>query len=179
MCIFRRTPFAPVWMKKYAAPALFLALWAGIAMPQDLAAAQQEANRMHADSLVLGSLVGTWYVVVPDAPDAPGFQAYQTFHEGGTFTETSSLLGRVPEGPAHGAWRQRPDGTYLLTFELFTFDEHGDTNGRVRVRVAIRLVDADHFTAQSTVDVLLPDGTEIPAVATSPFSGERVKIRKP
>jgi hypothetical protein len=124
-------------------------------------------------------MVGTWYVVVPDAPGAPGFSAYQTFHEGGTFTETSSLLGRVPEGPAHGAWRQRGDGSVLLTFELFTFDANGDPNGRVRVRAAIQFLDADRFSARSTIDVLLPNGDEIPAVASGPFFGQRVKIRKP
>src|SRR5689334_1739410 len=37
-------------------------------------------------------IVGTWFCRVLDAPGAPGFDAYQTFNDDGTMTETSSLL---------------------------------------------------------------------------------------
>ena len=38
-------------------------------------------------------LVGTWICDVPNGDPVP-FMALQTFHADGTFTETSSLLGR-------------------------------------------------------------------------------------
>src|SRR5687768_11370753 len=62
-------------------------------------------------------IVGTWICDVPNGQPVP-FQALQTFHADGTFTETSSLLGRGEEGPAHGVW-SRDDGLYRLTFQLF------------------------------------------------------------
>ena len=75
-------------------------------------------------------LVGTWICDVPNGDPVP-FMALQTFHADGTFTETSSLLGRGEEGPAHGVW-SRDDGKYRLTFQLFAFDPAtGDNVGMI------------------------------------------------
>ena len=91
-------------------------------------------------------IVGTWICDVPNGDPVP-FMALQTFHADGTFTETSSLLGRGEEGPAHGVW-SRDDGLYRLTFQLFAFDPAtGDNVGMIRVRVSLRLDSADHLTA--------------------------------
>lgn len=123
-------------------------------------------------------LVGTWIIDVPGAPDAPGFSALQTFGADGTFVETSSLLGTVPEGPAHGAWRPVAGG-YLLTFQLFTFDAEGAHSGRVRVRAFLRIPGPGRLEADTAVDVLLPDGTVLEEVATGPYSGRRLRIVAP
>lgn len=120
-------------------------------------------------------IVGTWLITVPDAPGAPGFKALQTFHDNGTFTETSDLLGQGVEGPAHGAWIGRKN-EYRLTFQLFTFDEHGLPSVRIRVRCTIRIVNDNDLTATTTVDIIEPDGNIIPAVATGPFSGTRLSV---
>jgi hypothetical protein len=120
-------------------------------------------------------LVGTWYMTVPDSPGAPGFNAFQTFNEEGTMTETSSLLGHLAEGPAHGVWEGK-DSNYKVTFEVFVFDENGDSVGRVRVRVAITLIGNDNLTANSAVDFIEPDGTVIPNIGSSPFTGTRMKV---
>ena len=91
-------------------------------------------------------LVGTWVCDVPNGDPVP-FMALQTFHADGTFTETSSLLGRGEEGPAHGVW-SRDDGLYRLTFQLFAFNPAtGDNVGMIRVRVSLRMDSADHLTA--------------------------------
>lgn len=120
-------------------------------------------------------IVGTWLIRVPDAPDAPGFSALQTFHEGGTFTETSDLLGQLVEGPAHGAWTGKKND-FRLTFQLFAFDEDGLPTVRIRVRCTVHLVNDNQLTATATVDIIEPDGNIIPAVATSPFTGTRVQV---
>ncbi len=123
-------------------------------------------------------LIGTWYVTVPDSPDAAGFNAYQTFNLDGTLTETSSLLGTLTEGPARGVWSgNRLD--YVTTFELFAFDENGDASGRVRVRSRIHLIDDDHFEGSSVVDFILPDGTVLEAVGSGDYSGERMQVIDP
>lgn len=91
-------------------------------------------------------IVGTWVCDVPNGDPVP-FMALQTFHADGTFTETSSLLGRGEEGPAHGVW-SRDDDIYRLTFQLFAFDPAtGDNVGMIRVRVSLRLDSADQLTA--------------------------------
>jgi hypothetical protein len=120
-------------------------------------------------------IVGTWLITVPDAPGAPGFKALQTFHDNGTFTETSDLLGQGVEGPAHGVWTGKKND-YRLTFQLFTFDEQGLPSVRIRVRCTIRIVNDNALTATTTVDIIEPDGNIIPAVATGPFSGTRVLV---
>ena len=88
------------------------------------------------------------------------FIALQTFHEDGTFTETSSLLGREEEGPAHGVWNRDKD-LYRLTFQLFGFDPAtGENIGMFRVRVSLELDKQDLLTATfASVDLIHPDGT--------------------
>jgi hypothetical protein len=62
-----------------------------------------------------------------------------------------------------------------VTFEVFIFDENGESVGRVRVRVAITLIGNDNLTANSAVDFIEPDGTVIPNIGSSPFTGTRMK----
>src|SRR5687768_6016306 len=79
-----------------------------------------------------GKIVGTW---VCDIAGEPPFRALQTFHADGTFTETSSDLAKLEEGPSHGVWK-RADDKYQLTFQLFAFDpDTHESTGMVRVRV--------------------------------------------
>jgi hypothetical protein len=120
-------------------------------------------------------IVGTWLITVPDAPDAPGFKALQTFHENGTFTETSDLLGQGVEGPAHGAWSGKKND-YRLSFQLFTFDEDGNPSVRIQVRCTIRIVNENTLQATTTVDIIEPDGNIIPAVGGGPFTGVRLPV---
>ncbi|HJS17179.1 MAG TPA: hypothetical protein VJ785_00415 [Anaerolineales bacterium] len=103
-------------------------------------------------------IVGTWICDVPNGEPVP-FQALQTFHADGTFTETSSLLGRGEEGPAHGVWKK--DGRlYGLTFQLFAFDPAtGENTGMFRVRVSLSLDKTDLLTATfASADFIAPDG---------------------
>lgn len=106
-----------------------------------------------------GKLVGTWVCDAPNGEPVP-FMALQTFHADGTFTETSSLLGRGEEGPAHGVW-SRDGQLYRLTFQLFAFDPAtGDNVGMIRVRVSLQLDSADHLTATfAFADFIDLDGT--------------------
>lgn len=146
--------------------------------------AEQEAGEAGDEPLTLlkadaatESLVGTWVLHVPDAPGAPGFDALQTYNADGTMTETSSLLGQLPEGPAHGVWaRAEKKGTYNVTFELFAFDETGQAVGRIRVRVLLRVIGKDNLTADTAVDFIEPGGNVISDIGGGPFSGTRVKL---
>lgn len=121
-------------------------------------------------------LTGTWYVTVP-IDDTTVFHAFHTFGSDGTFVETSSLLGSLIEGPAHGVWESRKRGA-LLTFEVFEFDPDGKEAGRVRVRNLIRLTDDDHFTADGVVDFIDVNGEITEGIATGTFTGQRMKVRE-
>src|SRR5919206_1410241 len=111
-----------------------------------IAAIFTSASAAKADDDSRRRIVGTWVCDVPNGDPVP-FQALQTFHDDGTFVETSSLLGRGEEGPAHGVWK-RDGRIYRLTFQLFAFDPAtGDNVGMIRVRVSLRLDSADQLTA--------------------------------
>jgi hypothetical protein len=121
-------------------------------------------------------IVGTWVMHIPASPGSPAFDALQTYNDDGTMTETSSLLAHLAEGPAHGVWkRATKKDTYDVTFELFAFDENGDSVGRIRVRVLIRLTGKNNLSADTVVDFIEPDGTVIPNIGSSPFTGIRVR----
>jgi hypothetical protein len=121
-------------------------------------------------------LTGTWYVTVP-VDDTTVFHAFQTFGSDGTFVETSSLLGTLIEGPAHGVWENRKREN-LLTFEVFEFDPDGNEAGRVRVRNLIRLTDNNHFTAYSVIDFIDLNGEITEGIATGIYTAERMQVRR-
>lgn len=138
-------------------------------------AAYAEERVVSQENFLFGSLVGTWYVTVPGPTPAETFYAYHTYGIDGTFVETSSLLGTLAEGPAHGVWEYRRRGA-VLTFELFAFAEDGSQVGRIRVRNFIR-VNNDSFISDSAVDFIELDGTVIPDIATGTYTGVRVQVR--
>jgi len=122
------------------------------------------------------AIVGTWHMkVATSAGGFPAFEALQTFHSDGTFTETSSNFATLTEGPAHGVWMRSGNG-YLLTFHLFIFDSTRTSVGRVRVRCAITVDPPDHLKADTKVDVIEPNGNIIPDVDSGPFEGFRIKV---
>jgi hypothetical protein len=128
------------------------------------------------DRLARAKLVGTWRVVVPtSAGGSPPFEALHTYHGDGTLSETSSLLGKLNEGPAQGVWKGHDDD-FAGTFELFIFDENGASIGRVRVRTAIHLDSRDHLSGRYAVDLLDPNGTVTPDIDGGTFTGTRMRV---
>jgi len=121
-------------------------------------------------------MVGTWNVIIPGPTPAETFYSMQTFGTGGTFVETSSLLGQLFEGPAHGVFECRARGC-TLTFEVFEFAPDGSNIGKLRLRNAISLTDAAHFVSNFAVDFIEVDGTVIPDIATGSFTGEKMQVR--
>ncbi len=122
-------------------------------------------------------IIGAWICDVPNGQPVP-FQALQTFHEDGTFTETSSLLGRGEEGPAHGVWK-RDGKLYRLTFQLFAFDPStGDNVGMIRVRTTLQLESADQLDATAGfVEFIAPDGSiEFLGSEENPYTCTRIKV---
>ncbi len=128
------------------------------------------------------SIVGTWKIVMPKSegnPDAS--ENLQTFFADGNFMETTSLLGHGKEGPDHGVWIGSGN-TYYWTAQLFLFDEEtGDHAGTLKVRAAIKMVDADHFTGQGVADLIDLAGKETKNIGNVPFdfTGTRMEVELP
>lgn len=121
------------------------------------------------------ALTGTWYINIPKSEGgAPPFNAYHTFNSDGTFTEVSDLLPNLTETPAHGAW-ELYGHDYLLTFELFVFDEQKKPAGRIRVRCLIRLTGHDELRGETVVDFIAPDGTVEKGIDRGPFTGKKLR----
>jgi hypothetical protein len=156
-------------IKRMTVRLLLVALVAAIATSAYTAQADDDDRRR--------KIVGTWLCDVPNGQPVP-FKALQTFHADGTFTETSSLLGRGEEGPAHGVWK-RDGRVYRLTFQLFIFDPAtGDNVGMVRVRITLKLESANQLNATgSYVELIAPDGTVTPLGGEeNPYTCTRIKV---
>jgi hypothetical protein len=122
-------------------------------------------------------IVGTWLCDVPNGQPVP-FQALHTFNSDGTFIETSSLLGRGEEGPAHGVWK-RDGRLYRLTFQLFAFDPAtGENPGMIRVRITLKQESADQLNAtEGFVEFIAPDGSVEPLGSEeNPYTCTRIKV---
>ena len=155
-------------LKSISLKLLMVALIAAIASSAYTAKADDDGRR---------KIAGTWICDVPNGQPVP-FQALQTFHEDGTFTETSSLQGRGEEGPAHGVWK-RDGRQHRLTFQLFAFDPAtGDNVGMIRVRITLQLESADQLNATSGyVEFIAPDGSVSELGSeTNPYTCTRIKV---
>jgi hypothetical protein len=119
-------------------------------------------------------LTGSWVVEV-ESTATPEFYALQTFHAGGTVTETSDLLAKGGEGPGHGVWYRTEEG-FAATFELFIFEPDGAPAGRIRVRETISVINENRFEGFSVADLILPDGTLIENIDNGPIHGRRIVV---
>ena len=119
-------------------------------------------------------LTGSWIVDVV-SPNAPEFYALQTFHSGGTVSETTDLLAQGGEGPGHGVWTRDGD-RYAVTFELFIFNPDATPAGRIRVRETIEVSSESEFDGVAIADLLLPDGEIIENIDTAPIHGKRIEV---
>ena len=122
------------------------------------------------------ALTGAWRINVAKSETGfDPFNAYHTFGLDGTFVEVSDLLATLTESPAHGAWNLNGQD-YLLTFELFVFDEQKKPAGIVRVRCSIRLTNPGELAGDAVVDFIAPDGSIAMAIDRTPFTGKKIQV---
>jgi hypothetical protein len=121
------------------------------------------------------NLVGTWVLDVSFDPelDLPPFRAIQTFHAGGTMTETSDLLATLAEGPGAGAWRGEA-ADYEATFQLFIFDENRAPAGIIEVRERLHLETGRRLSGRA--EAFLHAGGEVIPLGGGPIVGQRVRV---
>lgn len=123
------------------------------------------------------NLVGTWVLDVSFDPELaiPPFRAIQTFHAGGTMTETSDLLATLVEGPGAGAWRGQ-GSDYESTFQLFVFDENKAPAGIIEVRSRMHLETSRRFSGRAEAFLYPPGETEPIELGGGPIVGNRVRV---
>ena len=96
------------------------------------------------------TLVGTWNVAIPksEGNPQPG-QAILTFFADGNMIEVNAFANPATSKPGHGVWIASGN-IYLMSFDLFTFDDKGKNTGRVRTYLSIKMDGPDHWNATYT-----------------------------
>lgn len=125
------------------------------------------------------TLVGTWNVTIPKAEGnpRPTFYAMLTFLADGNMVETNTS-NPATTTPAQGVWIGAGN-TYLVTFELFTFDAQGKHTGKVRVHLSLKMDGPDHFSAPYTADMIDLTGKVTKKVIYGPSDGTRMEVELP
>ena len=106
-------------------------------------------------------IVGVWQTVIKIDGLLQGFEGLYTFFADGNFLEINSF-----KETNTGVWQHNGDH-YPVTFWSYLFDESGQATGKAKVRLALQMVDANHYTGHGVAKAY--DLTSQPMV--SPFDG--------
>ena len=126
------------------------------------------------------TLAGTWNVTTKSAGDsnAPPGQSILTFFADGNMIEMNAFAPPATSKPGHGVWIASGN-TYLMSFDLFTFDDKGQNTGKVRSYLAIKMAGPDRWSATFTGDAIDLAGKVTKKVATGTAEGTRMKVERP
>lgn len=128
----------------------------------------------------LPSIVGTWQVQVTvrvnaedctnaaPVPFGPNpFPSLNTFHVGGTMSETGSRSPPSLRSPGHGVWQPSGKGTYDARYTFQGFDTNGFLATNMDIRSAITVSpDGNTFNGVSRFQFSFVDGVTVPFCAT-------------
>ena len=125
------------------------------------------------------TLAGTWNVAIPksEGNPQPG-QAILTFFADGNMVEMNAFANPTTSKPGHGVWIAS-GGTYLMSFDLFTFDDKGKNTGRVRTHLSIKMDGPDRWNATYTGDLIDLAGKVTKKIAYGTSNGTRMKVELP
>jgi hypothetical protein len=143
------------------------------------AAHADEPSRDGASS-IWGALVGTWQVEVtvrfdatdcstsPPVPFGPNpFPSLNTFHAGGTMSETGSRSSPATRSPGHGVWKQSGRKTFDARHTFQGFDANGLLASNMDIRSTITLArDGETFTGVGRLQFSDISGNVQPFCAT-------------
>jgi hypothetical protein len=113
-------------------------------------------------------LVGSWNLTVTlrDCDNGTAlvvFPAMNTYHQGGTTSQTAIPNSPFRDLPGHGAWNHRTGRTYSGGFQFFSLTPDGGTYvGKVVVRSDISLgIGGNDYSSTDTAEVYDPAGNLI------------------
>jgi hypothetical protein len=100
------------------------------------------------------SIVGTWETTVAPAGGTPStpFQSMLTFFADGNVVEVNAGNPAVT-APGRGVWTGSGNA-YLMTFNLFSFDEKGKNTGKIKSYLSISMAGLNRFTCTFTADAI-------------------------
>jgi hypothetical protein len=141
-----------------------------------LATTAHSATSAHAAT---PSMVGTWNVTIPksEGNPQPG-QSILTFFADGNMVEMNAFANPATSKPGHGVWIASGN-TYLMSFDLFTFDDKGKNTGRVRTHLSIKMDGPDRWNATFTGDLIDLAGKVTKKIAYGTADGTRMKVERP
>lgn len=126
------------------------------------------------------SIIGTWQVVVTvrehaaDRSTSPPvtfglnpFPSLNTFHAGGTMSETGSRSPPSTRSPGHGVWQPSGKDTYEARYTFQGFDATGTQVTNMDIRSAITMSpDGNTFEGLSRLQFSFIGGITLPFCAT-------------
>lgn len=125
------------------------------------------------------SIVGTWETIVTPAQgnQGPPFQAMLTFFADGNVVEVNAGNPAVT-APGRGVWTGSGNA-YLMTFNLFSFDEKGKHTGKIKSYLSINMAGRNRFTCTFTADSIDLTGKVTKNVASGTCESTRLEIGQP
>lgn len=128
----------------------------------------------------MAPIVGAWQVEVtvrfdaqdcttsPEVPFGPNpFPSLNTFHVGGTMSETGSRSAPSARSPGHGVWERTGRWTYDARYTFQGFDANGFLATNMDIRSSITLAaDGDSFEGVSRLLLADISGNVMPFCAT-------------
>lgn len=117
-------------------------------------------------------IVGVWQTAIKIDAMLQGFEGLYTFFADGNFLEINSL-----KETNTGVWQHNGDH-YSVTFWSYLFDESGQATGKVKVRLALQMVDANHYTGHGVVNAYDLAGQPMVSPFDGPFTvnGTRLEV---
>jgi len=126
------------------------------------------------------SIIGTWQVEVTVRADAADcstsppvtfglnpFPSLNTFHAGGTMSETGSRSPPATRSPGHGVWQPSGKDTYDSRYTFQGFDASGIQVTNMDIRSAITVApDGNTFQGLSRLQFSIIGGITVPFCAT-------------
>jgi hypothetical protein len=114
-------------------------------------------------SAIANRIVGLWSVQVTlgpcGAPANRSFIALNTFHAGGTLSDSNTLPGSL-RSPGHGAWRYVGRGMYEGRMQFYRFLPDGSYDGLQDITQTVELQGrGDRYESAVRARVLNVDGT--------------------
>jgi hypothetical protein len=125
------------------------------------------------------SIVGTWETTVNPAGGTPStpFQSMLTFFADGNVVEVNAGNPAVT-APGRGVWTGSGNA-YLMTFNLFSFDEKGKNTGKIKSYLSISMDGPNRFTCTFTADAIDLTGKVTKKVASGTCESTRLEIGQP
>jgi hypothetical protein len=125
------------------------------------------------------SIVGTWETTVAPAGGTPStpFQSMLTFFADGNVVEVNAGNPAVT-APGRGVWTGSGN-SYLMTFNLFSFDEKGKNTGKIKSYLSISMDGPNRFTCTFTADAIDLTGKVTKKVASGTCESTRLEIGQP